>query len=326
MKSETGWNLHSGRPDDTYQQERRFKSSSKGQWVVMALIALALAGAVTLGYPELQKHGVMLTQIPGLQDALNAAGKKIEAAEENLRSWNLDLDSLRQRVAGLDARLGSGLRAAKKEMQEAATRSQQRAQAELDQHMEKLRTRLERIEAGQQVEQARTAKLEEEVAGVRGQLSRQVARLEQDRAGDLANAGQQMTRLDQRIDNGRRDFDTFAKRFDRQRIGFEAGLNHRRELAPGVSLTVSHTDVSHQTANGWVWLMPDRRTLWLRGRGLQQPLTFYSAADGRPRELVLTRVTKYSVIGYLVLPDDTRSSARTPVVEGRDQAVPSGDE
>ncbi|MBI3473859.1 MAG: hypothetical protein HY013_21090, partial [Candidatus Solibacter usitatus] len=129
MKNETGWNLHSGRPDDTNQQERRFKSSSKGPWVVMALIALALGGAVTLGYPELQKHGVMLTQIPGLQDALNTAGKRIEAAEENLRSWNLDLDSLRQRVAGLDARLGSGLRAAKKEMQEAATRSQQRAQA-----------------------------------------------------------------------------------------------------------------------------------------------------------------------------------------------------
>ena len=56
--------------------------------------------------------------------------------------------------------------------------------------------------------------------------------------------------------------------------------------------------------NGYIWLMPDRRTLWVRSQGLQKPLVFYSQTDERPRELIVTRVTKNSIIGYVLVPPD----------------------
>jgi hypothetical protein len=51
-----------------------------------------------------------------------------------------------------------------------------------------------------------------------------------------------------------------------------------------------------------MWVMPERRTIWLRGQGAQQPVTFYGLEDGKKRELVITQVAKNSVVGYLIVP------------------------
>jgi hypothetical protein len=53
-----------------------------------------------------------------------------------------------------------------------------------------------------------------------------------------------------------------------------------------------------------MWLMPDRRTIWLKNQGAQEPIVFYGVKDGKKRELVITNVTKNSVTGYLLLPGD----------------------
>ena len=55
--------------------------------------------------------------------------------------------------------------------------------------------------------------------------------------------------------------------------------------------------------------MPDRRTIWLRGQSAQEPLTFYGASDGRKRELVITQVTRDSVVGYLLQSKGERPSS-----------------
>jgi hypothetical protein len=71
-----------------------------------------------------------------------------------------------------------------------------------------------------------------------------------------------------------------------------------------VSLNVKGTDISHRRVSGWMWVMPDRRTIWLRAQGAQQPVVFYGSQDGKRREVVITNVTKDSVTGYVLLPDE----------------------
>ena len=44
-------------------------------------------------------------------------------------------------------------------------------------------------------------------------------------------------------------------------------------------MDVSHTDVLHQRFDGWIWLLPDHKTISIHSRGVQQPLTFYSQGD-----------------------------------------------
>jgi hypothetical protein len=51
-----------------------------------------------------------------------------------------------------------------------------------------------------------------------------------------------------------------------------------------------------------MWVLPDRRTIWLRQQGAQEPVDFYGYNDGMKRELVITSVAKRSVAGYLLLP------------------------
>ena len=50
--------------------------------------------------------------------------------------------------------------------------------------------------------------------------------------------------------------------------------------------------------------MPDRRTIWLRQQGAQEPVDVYGYTDGKKRELVITSVRKSSVAGYLLLPNE----------------------
>jgi sortase A len=86
-----------------------------------------------------------------------------------------------------------------------------------------------------------------------------------------------------------------------EQVTFTIATNHSRQLAPGISLGVMSTDIGSQQMSGWMWLMPDRRTIWLRDHGTQDPLVFYLYADGKRRELFITRVTANSVTGYLML-------------------------
>jgi hypothetical protein len=64
-----------------------------------------------------------------------------------------------------------------------------------------------------------------------------------------------------------------------------------------------------------MWVMPDRRTIWLKGQSAGQPVIFYGREDSRKRELVITNVTNGSVTGYLLLPGESAgkeiASART---------------
>ena len=92
---------------------------------------------------------------------------------------------------------------------------------------------------------------------------------------------------------------------DTSRVAFEVTSNHSRQLTTGISLGLTSTDSADKSADGWMWVLPDRRTIWLRSLHVREPLIFYEDFDGRKRELVLTAVSANTIRGYLV----TNSSA-----------------
>lgn len=87
-----------------------------------------------------------------------------------------------------------------------------------------------------------------------------------------------------------------------RRLTFWVSERHSRELAPGISFGLSGTDAARHRANGWIWLVHDRRTIWLRDQNVREPVIFYGHRDGIKRELVITHITRSSVSGYLLLP------------------------
>jgi len=87
-----------------------------------------------------------------------------------------------------------------------------------------------------------------------------------------------------------------------RRILFLVSEGHSRNLAPGISLGLQWADAGSQRMNGWMWVMPDRKTIWLNRQRPHQPLVFYGHQDGKRRELVITSIGRKSVSGYLQLP------------------------
>ena len=294
------------------------KRSTRAWWAATAVLAVAVTGACWYGRHNLQKHDSLLAQFPGVQGSLTAVGKRIDMTEEKLRAWAGDQDGLRERMRNLENRVARNLQVARKQAQELAAQVQQRMQAELDRRTESLQARLGRLESGQESERARLARLQEQIASVQQEMAQQMAhQIDVVRQG----TGREIAELDQQMGQSKHDMNALAYKVDRQRIDFEVARNHSRELVPGISLGITRTNLSYRRVDGWLWLMPDRRTVWVRGQGVQQPVIFYSKEDGRPRELVITHVTKNSVAGYLLLP--TRPATAGPLAAKGQDAAPA---
>jgi sortase A len=82
---------------------------------------------------------------------------------------------------------------------------------------------------------------------------------------------------------------------------FYVSKQHSRQLAPGISIGVDATDADSHLVKGWLWVMPDRHTIWLKNQAAHEPLVFYQ--NGERRELMITRVTGDAITGYLRLHD-----------------------
>ena len=271
------------------------------------VLLLTLVGAGAYGYFALRKHNIQLSELPGVQESLTLVSERLDAAETRLRTWSADWDALDVRLNKLEGRLGRTAAAARetarKQTQELTAQLQARIEAQLDERDQALDARLNQLEAEQQAGRTQLAALGDQVSAVRQQTGR-----------DLGALHQQVAR-------GERNLDELSRQLQRRRVDFELAREYTRELAPGVSLHITKTDRRFQRVKGWLWLMPDRRTVWVRELGLQQPLVFYHKGSDQPNELVITRVAEDAVIGYLVLPADQEvsvgaSAPRDPFTTG----------
>ncbi len=301
--------LPSRRRRDPLDEEEHPRKSHVLLWT---MAAVALAGLIAAGVYSYQTVGPNLSKlslVPAMQDQIGAAGRRIDAAEATLRNWTSQRDAWSKRLTAMEARLDGILRATRKQTEEMVARAQQNMRAELDRRSGTLQARIDRVQTAQQSADTQLSRVEEHLNQLQAANTREVDQLREElrqarNANNtaMADVDRQIARVDQRSSQSASDLDSIHRKVDRERTEFEVAVNHDRELAQGVSMDVNHTDVVHQRFDGWIWLMPDRKTIWLHSRGIQQPLTFYTAGDERPRELVITRVTKYSVIGYILMP------------------------
>jgi hypothetical protein len=87
-------------------------------------------------------------------------------------------------------------------------------------------------------------------------------------------------------------------------VTFHVSKGHSTTLVPGISFGLSSVDGSRRRVYGWMWIMPDRRTIWLKNQDAREPVIFYAGRDGKRLELVITKVGRDSVTGCLLLPSE----------------------
>jgi hypothetical protein len=283
-----------------------------------AVLALAIIGLIWYAYPALNRHELALTQFAGVQKVVDTLGEQMKSVDAKIGNWTSDQQDLRDQVAKLGHQMEIRMQAVRKQAQDASGEVLQHLQAQIDSRMQGMQTRLAHLESASDTEQTHIASMQHELSQVRSEMAKQAEELsavrhEIDQSG--ATHEQRLASLSEREQRDRRDVDSIAHKLAVQRVGFEVTKNHSQQLAPGISLGITGTDVLYRRASGWMWVMPDRRTIWLRGRGAQEPLVFYGVKDGKRRELVITNVAKNSVTGYLLLPaegDAPTSAANQP--------------
>jgi sortase A len=89
----------------------------------------------------------------------------------------------------------------------------------------------------------------------------------------------------------------------KHQVTFEVAQGHSRELMPGkIWVGIDSVDPASDTVNGWLWVMPEKRTIWLHHTDKSEPIFFEQ--DGKTRELRITGVAATSAKGYVLLPPE----------------------
>ena len=296
------------------EDEERWASSRRRHRLLTAVViilAAAIAAAAWYAYPLLRNQGVLMTKFSGIGSIVNTMGNDIKNANSKLADLSKNHDELQARMDKLSSDVRARLDAAKKQTSDATAALMSRVESEVDSQTSALGLRLANLESSRASEQDRIGGLQQELDRVRADVARQ--------SEELAAARRQMNstnaatehqladlQLGERRD--RSDVDQIANSLAVESVRFEASKGRMQELATGISLKLTGTDVANRRVNGWMWLTSDRRTIWLRGQGVQQPVIFYGLEDGKKRELVITQVTKDSVTGYLIVPKAASAS------------------
>jgi hypothetical protein len=221
-----------------------------------------------------------------------------------LASWADDKQSLRDQIAKLGQKMDTRIAAVSDYAQVFSTEMYRRIQAEIDDRLKRIDTRLTHIESSSESQRTRIEELQRELGEARSQVPRQAADLAAARSKmeeSGASHERQFGHPQQSEEADHRAFDALAHKPAVHRVDFEVTKNHSRQLAQGISLGVTSIDTLHRSASGWIWVMPDRRTIWLKAQNAGEPVVFYGKEDGNKRELMFTSVSEGSITGYLLL-------------------------
>ena len=289
--------------DDRWLRARRRHRVLSG---ICTILALMIAGAAWYAYPILKRHDSSLVQLVHTQQALDKINGSLQAQRSNVAGWSKDQQQLRDEVTRLGRVTRSRIEAVRKETSQTGDNLLHTVQAQIEHQIETMKSRVVALESSRDADTAQIATLRAQLGQVRDEVSeqtRQLSAVRRQMENQNRDAGTEirLASLQESEQRDREGVEAINKRLAVQRIDFEITKGYSRELAPGISLKITRTDAAFRRVSGWMWVLPDRRTIWLRQQGAQEPVDFYGYNDGMKRELVITSAAKGSVAGYLLV-------------------------
>jgi hypothetical protein len=286
-------------------------------WVILALAIIAIAW---YGYPLVRGHKEVLAQFNNMQKTVDGFGDRMNAVDSKLQSWSADRQNMRDHMTKLGQRMTARIEKQGKQVQKSSAEMFRRVQGDINDQIRGMQTRLTRVESSNAAANGQVADLRRELGQVRSEMAEQANELRAVRGeirNDARNNQLQVASLKNGEERNRKEVGGIADQLALRRVDFEATKNHNQELAPGISLTLTGTDISYRRVKGYLWLTQDRRAIWLHNQAAQEPVIFYGYKDGQNRELVITSVTKDSATGYLLLPKGAGSTEVAAVRSSR---------
>ena len=299
-----------------YTLDRRL---SRFTAIFMSAAVLLAAGICALGwytYTSFQNPDGSFARLTAVEQAMGTLDQNVKTNEAKVGLWDQQREELRQQIEKAGSDIMRRVSLFQKQTTDAVAAAGKQTQAHTDSQLSALHTRMTDLEAARNVDRTQLASqvtnLQQELKQVRGELSRQgdeISGARRDLNVASNNAERQIVSLRENTqrnleDNqrNRQDVDNLAGKITTERVDFEIAKGGSHPIAPGISMNVSNINLPYHRVDGWMWVMPDRRTIWLKKQGVQTPIVYYGKEDGKKREVVITSLTKNGVVGYLLLP------------------------
>jgi chaperonin cofactor prefoldin len=311
-------------PDPTKSKSVFEKSAADENWrdrprrpglwgAASAALLIAVATAAWYTFPVAKRHHSE-PESAGARHLVDTPGVRPDQQNAKLAPSRSAPDEVRTQIADLRREMRSQIEAAKKQAGRSAAELFDRVEVELRDQIDGIKGKVARLEVSRDADRVQIADLQNELSALRNQMAAETEELKDRLAKSGSGTEGKLAALEAFEQRDRQEMEFLNRQLAVRRIDFEVDKGHNYELAPGISLEISGTDVAYRRVTGWMWVLPDHRTIWLRQQDAQQPVVFYSNQDGKKRELVITGVTHKSAVGYLLLPDDSSetASARVP--------------
>ena len=220
-------------------------------------------------------------------------GDRAERFETLLNRWNVRQAILAAHVQKLDADWRSGLDDVRLRAEGLVANARQSENRDLNQRAAALRAEIAQLSNRQNAQVALINQLEEQLAATRQELA-------------SANAGytRELAALHQHQISSQLEIDTLNNELSTDQISFEAEKDRDEQIARGVALHLTGTDLAHQKFRGWIRIAGSQHTIWVRSHPAELPVVFYPRPGGEAYELVVTRVNPGAVSGYLLVPSN----------------------
>ncbi len=295
--------------------KRRWKRFFIGTSTLLAVGLAALAG---YAFSIAHRADGSLARLDGMDRDMAQLSQQEKSTAAKFSIWDTERDQLRLQLdrTGSDIlRRAEGMR---KQTTESVDGMIRKLQARTDGQVNQLQAKVTSLETQRSEDHAQVASLQKELGQVRNDVARQGEVLTAARSDiNATNLGAQRQLAvlrdasDKLLDStqrNRQDVDRINKDLNNQsmdRFDFEVAKGKVQQITPNIQLHLTNIDLRFHRADGWMFVMPDRRTVWLRKQSTSEPVIYYGHDDGKKRELVLTDLTRNSAIGYLLLPKGT---------------------
>jgi chromosome segregation ATPase len=243
----------------------------------------------------------MLEQIGGRlnQGEAHAAElqEQVGQTQDRLGSTQSEIQRTRQQTA---ADLEKQRQAAAEQVAQLAAEQAQQAQ--------QLAGRLGELQQDQAATKGNLGSLTTDVAGVRGEVKSTQSELEATRSELKRVIGDLGVQSDL-VAHNRTELEDLKARGERDYIEFDLLKKNRIQRIGTIRLELKRTDTKRQKYT--VNLIVDDRTIEKKDKNVFEPVQFYQEGFRAPTEIVVNRIDKDRIVGYISIPK--RKESRQPM-------------
>jgi hypothetical protein len=274
---------------EEYQRSNEINNLAWRSWrlaslgpVQVTLFILAVAGIVLGVYSSYHQRSIT-RQVSAHAAALNATIAQ-------LHSELLDATTKINDITAVQSALANAAAASSQSDARAASAAQSQARAAAaDATMES--ARLRQLQSAVNDQQMKLQATQAEIARTRSDLEGNLSSTRNELTGSIARTHEELVALEKR---GERDY-----------FEFDAAKSKQFVHAGPVNLTLSKTDAKH--ANADLMLLVNDREISKKGVNLYEPVWIYETQDAQPVQVVINKIEKNWVHGYVSAPKYTRA-------------------